>query len=160
MFCLMDSNLASWVAYPTFKANAFRVGSLKRVLKLLATCQRQYRWNTRKLLSSPLGHSAMAHLIPLCQSKIMQMLSSSITCPIEILRHSKNHPQLGLDSLSTTAKARGKTFWLALVAIAIINTHRYSPYKWVPSILITGLQYLNVAMRGANAQNTLAVTYY
>ena len=150
----MESNLAWWVAYPAFKANTFRVGSSKCLLKLLATCQRQYRWYTHSLPSWPLGHSRMAHLIPLCRSEIMQMPSLGMTCSIEVLRHSKNHPQLGPDYLSTTAKAIGKTFWLASIAIAIINTPLYLPYKWVPSILITGLQYWNAAMHGANAQYT------
>ena len=154
MVCIMDSNLVSWVAYLAFKANAFRVGSSKCVLKLLATCQRQYRWNTRSIPSWPLGHSWMAHLIPLCRSEIMQMPLSGMTCSIEVLRHSKNHPQLSPHSLSTTAKARGKTFWLASVAIVIINTPLYLPCKWVSSILITGLQYWNATMHGANAQYT------
>ena len=51
----------------------------------------------------------------------MQMSTLSITCPIKILRHSKNYPQLGPDSLFTIAKARGKTLLLASVAIAINN---------------------------------------
>ena len=148
MVCIMDSNLASWVAY--LALNAFRIRSSKCVLKLLATCQRQYQWNTRNLSSPPLGHSAMALLIPLCQLEIMQMSSLSITCPIEILRHSKNYPQLGPDSLFTIAKARGKTLLLALIVIAINNTPPYLPYKWVPSILITVLQYWNAAMHGVN----------
>ena len=154
MVCIMELNLASWVAYPTFKANAFKVGSSKCLLKLLATCWRQYRWYTRSFPSWPLGHSQMAYLIPLCWSEIMQMPSLGMTCSIKVLRHSKNHPQLGLDSLSTTTKAIGKTFWLASVAIVIINTPLYLPYKWVPSILITGLQYWNAVMHGANAQYT------
>ena len=82
------------------------------------------------------------------------MPSLGITCPIETLRHSKNHPQLGPNSLFTTAKVKGKTLLLASVAIAINNTPRYLPYKWVPSILITVLQYLNPLMHGVNAQNT------
>ena len=154
MVCIMDSNLASWVSYLAFKANAFRIRSWNYALKLLATCQRQYRWNTRNLLSSPLSHTTMVLLILACRAKIMQMPSLGITCPIETLRHSKNHPQLSPDSLFTTAKARGKTLLLASVTIAINNTPRYLPYKWVPSILIAGLQYLNAAMHGANAQNT------
>ena len=55
----------------------------------------------------------------------MQIPSSGITYPIEILRHSKNHSQLGPDSLFTTAKARGKTLLLASVAITINNTPIY-----------------------------------
>ena len=154
MVCIMDSNLASLFAYPAFKANAFRVGLSKCLLKLLATCWRKYQWNTCSSPSRSLGYSRMAHLIPLWRSEIMQMPLSSMTCSIEVLRHSKNYPQLGPNSLSTTAKARGKTFWIASIAIAIINTPLYLPYRWVPSILITGLQYWNATMHGANAQYT------
>ena len=152
--CMYNSNLVSWVAYPAFKANDFKVASWKCVLKLLVTCQRQYLWTTRSRPSSSLGQFTITFWIPLCRLEIMQMSLSAITSSSEILRHSKNHPQLGPNSLSTTAKARGKTLLLASVAIAINNTHRYLPYKWVPSILITGLQCLNPSMHGAKAQNT------
>ena len=119
MVCIMDSNLTSWVAYLAFKANAFRIGSWNCVLKLLATYRRQYQWNTRNLPSSPLSHTAMVLLIPACRSEIMQMPLLGITCSIETLRHSKNHPQLGPDSIFITAKAGGKILLLASVAIAI-----------------------------------------
>ena len=78
----------------------------------------------------------------------------AITSPNETLRHSKNHPQLDLDSLFTMANVRGKTLLLASVAIVINNIPRYLPYKWVQSILITGLQCLNLSMHGVKAQNT------
>ena len=127
--CMYNSNLASWVAYPTFKANDFKVASWKCVLKLLAICRRQYLWNTSTHPSSSLGQSAIAFWIPLYQLEITQMSLSAITSPSEILRHSKNHPQLGPNSLFITAKARGKTLLLASMAIAINNTPQYLPYK-------------------------------
>ena len=127
--CMYSSNLASWVAYPAFKANDFKVVSWKCVLKLLATCQRQYLWNTRTHPSSFLGQFAIAFWIPLYWSEMTQMSFFAITSPSEILKHSKNHPQLGPDSLSTRVKVRGKTLLLASVAIAINNIPWYLPYK-------------------------------
>ena len=151
---MYNSNLVSWVAYLAFKANDLKVASWKCVLKLLATCQRQYLWTTHSRPSSSLGQFAIAFWIPLCRSEIMQMSLSAITSSSEILKRSKNHPQQGPDSLSITTKARDKTLLLASVTIAINNTPRYLPYKWVPSILITGLQCLNPSMHGAKTQNT------
>ena len=106
--CMYNSNLTSWIAYPTFKANDFKVASWKCVLKLLAICRRQYLWNTRTHPSSSLGQFAIAFWIPLCRSEITQMFLSAITSPSEFLTRSKNHPQLGPDSLSTTAKEEAK----------------------------------------------------
>ena len=148
--CMYNSNLASRVAYPAFKANDFKVASWKCVLKLLATCWRQYLWNTYTHPSSSLGQFAIAFWIPLCRSEITQMSLFAITSPNEILKHSKNHPS----TRPWLFVHNGKTLLLASVAIAINNTPRYLPYKWVPSILIIGLQYLNATMHGANAQNT------
>ena len=112
------------------------------------TCRKQYLWNTCVFPSSPLGQFAMAFLIPRCRSEIMQMSSLGITWLIVSLRHYKNHLQLDPDSQSTTAKVRGNTLLLASVAIATNNFPWYLPYRWVPLILITGLQYLNPSMHG------------
>ena len=57
-------------------------------------------------------------------------------------------------SLSTTANASGNILPLAVTIVATSNTPVYLPYKNVPSIVITGLQYLKPSMTGLKDQKT------
>ncbi|QHO11058.1 uncharacterized protein DS421_15g494890 [Arachis hypogaea] len=57
-------------------------------------------------------------------------------------------------SPSTKPKATGRMFEFPSWAIAISRVPPYFPYKWVPSMDISGLQYLNASMHGGNVQNS------
>jgi hypothetical protein len=111
-------------------------------------------WEHRLCISG--GYPSICSFAPLSKprwwSEIMQIdLPGPAT---SFLTWQRNHDQLSMFSPSTSANARGGSWFFAIMPTTTINVALYFPVKKVASTLIIGLQCVKPATHYGKHQNT------